>query len=69
MARLLDEQRRNLTKQEAALLLMSACCHDIGMSVSKKQEAELLNGRTDTLEVWPIHSRWDDSTGRFIGYY
>ena len=26
-------------------------------------------GRTDTLEVWPIHSRWDDSTGRFIGYY
>ena len=31
MARPLGEQRRNLTKQEAALPLMSACCHDIGM--------------------------------------
>ena len=50
MARLLGEQRRNLTRQEAALLLMSACCHDIGMSVSKAQEEALLNGRTDTLE-------------------
>ena len=50
MARLLGEQRRNLTKQEAALLLMSACCHDIGMSVSKEQEEAALNGRTDTLE-------------------
>ena len=50
MARLLGEQRRNLTKQEAALLLMSACCHDIGMSVSKEQEQEALNARTDTLK-------------------
>ncbi|MBR0280678.1 MAG: hypothetical protein IJQ81_03685 [Oscillibacter sp.] len=50
MARLLGEQRSNLTKQEAALLLMSACCHDIGMSVSKEQEEALLNSRTDTLE-------------------
>ena len=49
MARLLGEQRRNLTKQESALLLMSACCHDIGMSVSKEQEEAALNGRTDTL--------------------
>lgn len=50
MARLLGEQRQNLTKQEAALLLMSACCHDIGMSVSKEQESELLNGSTDTIK-------------------
>ncbi len=26
-------------------------------------------GRTDTMEVWPIKSRWDDSTGAFMGYY
>ncbi|MCR4813161.1 MAG: hypothetical protein K5867_11280 [Bacteroidales bacterium] len=26
-------------------------------------------GRTDTMEVWPIKSRWDDSTGAFIGYF
>ena len=36
-----DYGRENLTAQEAALLLMAACCHDIGMAVSKEQEARM----------------------------
>ena len=41
MFRLLDGRAEELTAQEAALLLMAACCHDIGMSVSKEQEKKL----------------------------
>ena len=48
MARLLGNQLQNLTEQEAALLLMSACCHDIGMSVSEAEEKALLSGSAET---------------------
>ncbi len=41
MTALLGERANELTAQDAAMLLMSACCHDIGMSVSAEQEAEL----------------------------
>ena len=43
MARLLGERTKDLTAHEAALLLMAACCHDIGMSVSDSQKQKLLN--------------------------
>ncbi len=41
MTALLGKRANELAAQDAAMLLMSACCHDIGMSVSAEQEAEL----------------------------
>lgn len=41
MIRLLGDSKDELTAEEVAILLMSACCHDMGMSVSDKQKAEL----------------------------
>ena len=58
MARLLGERVNDLTAQEAALLLMSACCHDIGMAVSREQEKTLLNDDTnkpDWIEYFKRH--------------
>lgn len=47
MVRLLGDRKKELTAEEAALLLLSACCHDIGMSVSNVQREEFLdNTRT-----------------------
>ena len=37
MTALLGDRANELTAQDAAMLLMSACCHDIGMSVSAEQ--------------------------------
>lgn len=48
---LLGEQRAQLTAHEAALLLMAACCHDIGMAVSPEQEEQM------RLRTYP---GWDD---------
>lgn len=54
MIRLLGDKKDNLTFEEAAMLVMAACCHDIGMSVSddqrKELEAELATG--DYTEEW-----------------
>ena len=36
MIRLLGDRKAELTAEEAAILLMSACCHDMGMSVSER---------------------------------
>lgn len=41
MTRLLGNRANDLTACDAAMLLMAACCHDIGMSVSEGQEKEL----------------------------
>ncbi len=44
MYELLNEDKRNaLTANETAMLLMSACCHDVGMSVTDEQKKELLS--------------------------
>ncbi|MBQ9514775.1 MAG: ATP-binding protein [Ruminococcus sp.] len=43
MTDLLGSRKNELSASEAALLVMSACCHDIGMSVSKEQEEKLLD--------------------------
>ena len=54
MIRLLGDKKDDLTAEEAAMLVMAACCHDIGMSVSddqrKELEAELATG--DYTEEW-----------------
>ena len=54
MIRLLGDKEDDLTAEEAAMLVMAACCHDIGMSVSdgqrKELEAELATG--DYTEEW-----------------
>ena len=54
MIRLLGDRKAELTAEEAAILLMSACCHDMGMSVSDKQKAELGKELTtgDYTEEW-----------------
>lgn len=41
MTRLLGNRKNELTACDAAMLLMAASCHDIGMSVSDGQKAEL----------------------------
>lgn len=41
MTRLLGDKKRKISAYEVALLVMSACCHDIGMSVSDDQKASL----------------------------
>lgn len=46
-----EEGRKKLTPHEAALLLMAACCHDIGMAVSPEQEERM------RLRTYP---GWDD---------
>lgn len=43
MAILLENKLDILTKEETALLIMSACCHDVGMSISKDNKKELMN--------------------------
>ena len=41
MVRTLGDRKNNLTAEEAAVLLIAACCHDVGMSVSEGYEYEL----------------------------
>ena len=38
-----EDEREALTANETAMLLMSACCHDVGMSVTDEQKKELLS--------------------------
>ena len=45
MAELLGDKIRLLTRDEAALLVMAACCHDIGMSYTESEKKELLNNK------------------------
>ncbi len=51
MYRLLGVRAEELTAYEAALLLMAACCHDIGMSVTDAQK-QAMQKRT--------YTGWDD---------
>ena len=49
-----EEGRKKLTPHEAALLLMAACCHDIGMAVSPEQEERM---RLRTYPGWDEYFR------------
>lgn len=48
MAELLGDQIGRLTRDEAAMLILAACCHDVGMSCSDQEKTELLEN-TDRL--------------------
>ena len=54
MYALLGEHAEELTALEAALLVMAACCHDIGMSVGVVQEAQM---RNPAYHGWEAHFR------------
>ena len=45
MAELLNDGLSSLTRDEAALLVMAACCHDIGMSYTEGEKKALLNNK------------------------
>ena len=51
MADLLGNDLNKLTRDEAAMLIMSACCHDIGMSYSEEEKEELF-GDVDRLNQY-----------------
>ncbi len=51
MTYLLGDHLDQLTRDEAAMLIMSACCHDIGMSCSEEEKEELL-GDADRLDKY-----------------
>ncbi len=58
MTALLGDRANELTAQDAAMLLMSACCHDIGMSVSAEQEKKLkekLDSKAEQREYVRLH--------------
>ncbi len=58
MTALLGNRANELTAQDAAMLLMSACCHDIGMSVSSEQEKKLkekLDSKAEQREYVRVH--------------
>ncbi len=48
MANLLGDQTGSLSRDEAAMLILAACCHDVGMSCSEEEKAELIDN-TDRL--------------------
>lgn len=58
MTALLGKRANELAAQDAAMLLMSACCHDIGMSVSAEQEKKLeekLDSKAEQREYVRVH--------------
>lgn len=56
-----DSEVENLTVNEAAMLLMSACCHDLGMAVSPKQKENLIQGMTEEYLPTP----WDEYFNKY----
>lgn len=45
MDQLLGDHTDKLTRDEAAMLVLAACCHDVGMSYSDQEKQELLDDR------------------------
>lgn len=45
MAQLLGDHTDKLMRDEAAMLVLAACCHDVGMSYSDQEKQELLDDR------------------------
>lgn len=61
MAQLLGEQGMELlSRDEAAMLILAACCHDLGMSCSKEQQLELEN---DTVR---LERYYEDHPGAYV---
>lgn len=51
MDRLLGDRANTLERDEAAMLILAACCHDVGMSYSDREKQELLEDR-DRLDLY-----------------
>ena len=66
MVRLLGDRKGELSAHEAALLVMAACCHDIGMSVSADQEKALRGNpqSADWKEYFKRHLREEEEFSR-----
>ena len=58
MAELLGERIDELTRDEAAMLLLAACCHDMGMSFTEAEQQALLEDR-ERLDAY-LNSRPSD---------
>lgn len=43
MSNLLGDHIQKLTRDEVAMLILSACCHDVGMSYSEEERKNILN--------------------------
>lgn len=55
MEKLLGNHLETLSRDETAMLILAACCHDIGMSCSERQLQELLDDRTRLEEYLEDH--------------
>ena len=51
MIMLLGDFKNRLTRDECAMLIMGACCHDIGMSVTQ-EEKEYLRSNPDCMQKY-----------------
>lgn len=63
MAHLLGTQIDNLTRNETAMLVLVACCHDIGMSVSEQDKLDLLK------DVDRINKYLDNNHSEYVKAY
>ena len=63
MHSLLGDRAEALTRDEAAMLMLAACCHDLGMSCSKREMAALERD-TDRLDRY-----LDEHPGDFVKVY
>lgn len=57
MSALLGEHIYKLTRDEVAMLVLCACCHDIGMSYSPKERENTLNDRNRLLQYLEKNKR------------
>lgn len=55
MLELLGSNKDKLTRDECMMLIMSACCHDIGMSVDEEEKKYLRNGCDPMIEYLERH--------------
>lgn len=63
MAELLGQAVNDLTRDEAAMLILSACCHDLGMSYSDTDKEELF------ADIDRLNKYLDNNEGEYVKAY
>ena len=63
MEHLLGEKIEQLSRDETAMLMMSACCHDIGMSYKEEEKEEILE------DLDKINQYLDKNHGEYVKAY
>lgn len=63
MANLLGDKIQQLSRDEAAILILSACCHDIGMSYSDEEKASILE------DSYRINKYLEENCGEYVRAY